>query len=42
MNSGQVQAFGPKEEVLRKVLRPMLATAPAPFKVVAETQGGPS
>jgi PrtD family type I secretion system ABC transporter len=32
---GRVQSFGPKEDVLRKVLR-----TPPPFKVVADSQGG--
>ncbi len=39
MHSGRIQFFGPKEEVLEKVLKP--ATAPTlPFRVVAERQGG--
>jgi ATP-binding cassette subfamily C protein len=40
MASGQVQAFGPKEEVLRKVLRP--AANPAGLKVVSELPGSSS
>ncbi|UTD27969.1 type I secretion system permease/ATPase [Bradyrhizobium sp. WD16] len=35
IGEGRVKSFGPKEEVLRKVLRP-----PVPLKVVAENQGG--
>ncbi len=35
IGDGRVQAFGPKEEVLRKVLR-----TPVPLKVVADSQGG--
>jgi ABC-type protease/lipase transport system fused ATPase/permease subunit len=35
MANGQVQAFGPKDEVLRKVLRPGAAN-PAGLKVVSE------
>jgi ATP-binding cassette subfamily C protein len=40
MANGQVQAFGPKEEVLRKVLRP--AANPAGLKVVSELPGASS
>ncbi len=36
IGEGRVQSFGPKEEVLKKVLRP----AAAPLRVVAEGQGG--
>jgi ATP-binding cassette subfamily C protein len=36
---GQTQAFGPKDEVLRKVLRPAPTPAPMPLKVVSESQG---
>jgi ATP-binding cassette subfamily C protein len=32
---GRLQSFGPKEEVLRRVLR-----TPVPLKVVADSQGG--
>jgi PrtD family type I secretion system ABC transporter len=35
IGEGRVQAFGPKEDVLRKVLRPV-----APLKVVASGRGG--
>jgi ABC-type protease/lipase transport system fused ATPase/permease subunit len=35
MANGQAQAFGPKEEMLRKVLRP--ASRPNAFKVVTES-----
>jgi ABC-type protease/lipase transport system fused ATPase/permease subunit len=35
IDNGRVQSFGPKEEVLRKVLR-----TPVPLKVVADRQGG--
>jgi PrtD family type I secretion system ABC transporter len=35
IGDGKVQSFGPKEEVLRKVLR-----TPVPLKVVADSQGG--
>jgi ATP-binding cassette subfamily C protein len=35
IGGGRVQSFGPKEEVLRKVLR-----TPVPLKVVADSQGG--
>jgi ABC-type protease/lipase transport system fused ATPase/permease subunit len=35
IGDGRVQSFGPKEEVLRQVLR-----NPVPLKVVAESQGG--
>lgn len=38
MNEGRVQAFGPKEEVLGKVLRPPQAERPKPLKIVAEGQ----
>ena len=37
IGEGKAQAFGPKEEVLKKVLRP---SGPAPLKVVAEGAGG--
>ena len=40
MANGQAQAFGPKEEVLRKVLRP--AANPAALKVVSEAPGSTS
>jgi ABC-type protease/lipase transport system fused ATPase/permease subunit len=36
MANGQAQAFGPKDDVLRKVLRP---ASPGALKVVSETQG---
>ena len=39
MANGQVQAMGPKDEVLRKVLRPAATSHPAALKVVAEGQG---
>jgi PrtD family type I secretion system ABC transporter len=39
MANGQAQAFGPKDDVLRKVLRP---ASPGALKVVSETQGPPS
>lgn len=44
MANGQVQAFGPKEEVLRKVLRPAAnpAANPAGLKVVSELPGAAS
>lgn len=35
VGDGRVQSFGPKEEVLRTVLR-----TPVPLKVVADSQGG--
>ncbi|WP_454630042.1 type I secretion system permease/ATPase [Bradyrhizobium cenepequi] len=35
INEGKLQSFGPKEEVLKKVLRPA-----APLRVVADGQGG--
>jgi ATP-binding cassette subfamily C protein len=35
IGDGRVQSFGPKDEVLRKVLR-----TPVPLKVVADSQGG--
>ena len=35
VGEGRVQSFGPKEEVLRTVLR-----TPVPLKVVADSQGG--
>lgn len=38
MTEGRVQAFGPKDEVLKKALRP----PPAPLKVVPEAQGAAS
>lgn len=38
MGDGRVQAFGPKDEVLKKTLRP----SPAPLKVVAEAKGAAS
>lgn len=41
MAGGQVQAFGPKEEILRKVLRPATGN-PAGLKVVAEAPGASS
>ncbi|WP_407180116.1 type I secretion system permease/ATPase [Bradyrhizobium sp. STM 3562] len=37
IGDGSAQSFGPKEEVLRKVLRP---AHPGPLKVVANSQGG--
>ena len=39
MNDGQVQAFGPKDEVLKSVLQRQAGPA-VPLKVVAEAQGG--
>jgi len=39
MNQGSVQAFGEKEEVLRKVLRPG-SSVPTPLKVFADAKGG--
>jgi len=44
MAQGQVQAFGPKDEVLRKVLAPapMPAANPAGLKVVSDGQGARS
>jgi len=41
MANGQVQAFGPKEDVLRKVLRPAAAN-PAGLKVVSEAPAASS
>ena len=38
LNGGQVQAFGPKDEVLRKVLRPAPARS-ADLKLVPEAIG---
>ena len=35
VGDGRVQSFGPKEEVLKNVLR-----TPVPLKVVADSQGG--
>jgi ATP-binding cassette subfamily C protein PrsD len=45
MSEGRPQAFGPKDEVLRKVTRPATvqpAAAPAPLKIVGEAQGAKS
>jgi ATP-binding cassette subfamily C protein len=39
MNDGQVQAFGPKDEILKSVLRRPVQPG-APLKVVADAQGG--
>jgi hypothetical protein len=39
MQNGQAQAFGPKEEVLRKVLRYPPPAVPTPLKVVPDNQG---
>jgi ATP-binding cassette subfamily C protein len=36
---GQVQAFGPKDEVLRKILQPASGSQATPLKVVGEHQG---
>jgi ATP-binding cassette, subfamily C, bacterial PrsD len=41
MGAGRLQALGPKEEILAKVLRPAVATPP-PLKLVTETIGGSS
>jgi len=38
MGKGRIQAFGPKAEILPKVLRPTVA-APPPLKVVGDTMG---
>jgi ATP-binding cassette subfamily C protein PrsD len=38
MNEGRMQAFGPKEDVLGKVLRPQQADRPSPLKIVSEGQ----
>lgn len=38
MNEGRLQAFGPKEEVLGKVLRSQQGDRPSPLKIVAEGQ----
>lgn len=40
MGAGQIKAFGPKEEVLSKVLRP--SSTPPPLKLVTEHAGGAS
>jgi ATP-binding cassette, subfamily C, bacterial PrsD len=37
MNEGRMQAFGPKEEVLSKVLRPQ-PVAPSPLKIAVQGQ----
>jgi ABC-type protease/lipase transport system fused ATPase/permease subunit len=39
MANGRVQGFGPKEEVLRKVLEPSRAAQPRPIKVVSDNEG---
>ncbi|MDO9413983.1 MAG: type I secretion system permease/ATPase [Pseudolabrys sp.] len=39
LKEGRVQAFGPKDEVLAKVLRP--PTAPPPLKIVPESESTP-
>ena len=39
IGNGKVQAFGPKDVVLRKVLRPTAQT-PTPLRVVADSQAG--
>lgn len=39
MVQGQAQAFGPKEEVLKKVLQPAPSATPTPLKVVNEKYG---
>lgn len=38
MNEGRLQAFGPKEEVLGKVLRQQQTDRPSPLKIVSEGQ----
>jgi ATP-binding cassette subfamily C protein PrsD len=38
MNEGRMQAFGPKEEVLGKVLRPAQVERPSPLKIVTDGQ----